>query len=219
MLKQEAKGQGINSESDSGIGPQRLQPQRSSPPSADLWTLTCAQACSAAIQGRPKRSSRGEISHAWRMKNTPEPYIFCKRACWFNTYTVGLWRPLWSLAVGDGLCPAASEADTAPTEEDCGGGGGGGGKVSWNEWEHGDAKLSHTSHSSVPISYLLNARSNTTESIFLIDTEAASYDSDTIIRHPELVPVTHFILTEHWDVSAELLAVYKVFLYAPISKV
>lgn len=68
------------------------------------------------------------------MKNMYGHIFFSKDVYGFNTYTVGLCRPLWSLVVGDGLCPAANE-DVAPTVEDCGGGGGGGGKVSWGKKE------------------------------------------------------------------------------------
>lgn len=45
------------------------------------------------------------------------------------THTVGLCLPLWSLMLGEGLCPAASEY-AAPSPDDCGGGGGGGGSAS-----------------------------------------------------------------------------------------
>lgn len=45
------------------------------------------------------------------------------------THTVGLCLPLWSLMLGEGLCPAASEY-AAPSTDDCGGGGGGGGSAS-----------------------------------------------------------------------------------------
>lgn len=115
-----------------------------SPPptcSADLWTLTCARARSAAIQVRAARSTGGKNLTCVENEKHARPYIFCKRACCFNTYTVGLWRPLWSLAVGDGLCPAAND-DAAPIEEDCGGGGGGGGNVSWNKQANNTDKFS-----------------------------------------------------------------------------
>lgn len=48
----------------------------------------------------------------------------------FITHTVGLCLPLWSLMLGEGLCPAASEYAAPPTE-DWGGGGGGGGRASY----------------------------------------------------------------------------------------
>lgn len=47
----------------------------------------------------------------------------------FITHTVGLCLPLWSLMLGEGLCPAANEY-AAPSTDDCGGGGGGGGSAS-----------------------------------------------------------------------------------------
>lgn len=147
MLKQEVKSQETNSESDPGMGPKRLWLQRSPLPtphptcSADLWTLTCARARSAAIQVRAARSTGGKNLTCVENEKHARPYIFCKRACCFNTYTVGLWRPLWSLAVGDGLCPAAND-DAAPIEEDCGGGGGGGGNVSWNKQANNTDKFS-----------------------------------------------------------------------------
>lgn len=51
---------------------------------------------------------------------------------------MGLCLPLWSLMLGEGLCPAASEYAAPPTE-DWGGGGGGGGRASYR----GKKKKSH----------------------------------------------------------------------------
>lgn len=59
---------------------------------------------------------------------TQENRTFVGRAV-FITHTVGLCLPVWSLMLGEGLCPAANEY-AAPSTDDCGGGGGGGGSAS-----------------------------------------------------------------------------------------
>lgn len=131
-------------ESDSGMGPERLRLQHSPPPvlTSELSPVLRHAQLPFKEEQWGQAEAKSPVHSKWKTRTR---HIFSARLCRFSTYTVGLCRPLWSLAVGDGLCPVAND-DTAPTEEDCGGGGGGGGKVSWNKWAYNNAKMSPTWH-------------------------------------------------------------------------
>lgn len=71
----------------------------------------------------------GELLHSHPLPMMCKPLLTFVCGAVFITHTVGLCLPLWSLMLGEGLCPAANEY-AAPSTDDCGGGGGGGGSAS-----------------------------------------------------------------------------------------